>query len=65
MKRVLDPADFDVITSILEETGSRSFSENRVETLTGEAISALKSGGFPGQHRATLADAVRLIVGSA
>jgi geranylgeranyl pyrophosphate synthase len=65
MKRVLDPADFDVITSILEETGSRSFSENRVETLTEEAISALKSGGFPGQHRATLADAVRLIVGSA
>ena len=65
MKRVLDPADFDVITSILEETGSRSFSENRVETLTGEAISALKSGGFSGQHRATLADAVRLIVGSA
>ena len=65
MKRVLDLPDFDVITAILEETGSRTFSDNHVKALTTEAISALESGGFSDEHRATLAEAARLIVDSA
>ncbi|MCH8116350.1 MAG: hypothetical protein IIB25_12835, partial [Chloroflexi bacterium] len=65
MKRVLDPADVDVVMSILEETGSRSFAENHVSALTEEAISALESTGFPTGHKTTLAEAARLIVSSA
>ena len=65
MKRVLDPADIDVVTSILEETESKSFAENHVSALTEEAISALESTGFPAQHRTTLAEAAREIVSSA
>ena len=65
IKRVLDLPDFDVITAILEETGSRTFSDNHVKALTTEAISALESGGFSDEHRATLAEAARLIVDSA
>ena len=65
MKRVLDPADIDEITVILDETESKSFAENHVAALTGEAISALESTGFTSQHRSTLAEAARLIVSSA
>ena len=65
MKRVLDPADIDQVTSILEETGSREFAEHRVETLTDEAISALESTGFATSQVTKLAEAARLIVNSA
>ncbi len=64
MKRVLDPADIDVITSILDETKSKSFAENHVADLTGEAISALESAGFTTVHRDFLAESARQIVGS-
>lgn len=64
MKRVLDPADIDVITSILDETKSKSFAENHVADLTGEAISALESTGFTTVHRDFLAESARQIVGS-
>ena len=65
MKRVLDPADIDAVTSILEETDSKSFAENHVAALTGEAISALQATGFPTDQQTTLAEAARLIVRSA
>lgn len=65
MKRVLDPADIEVVTSILEETESRSFAENRVAELTGEAVAALESTGFTDEYRTTLAESARLIVSSA
>ena len=65
MKRVLDPADIDEITSILEETGSRSFAEGRVAELTEEAISALEPTGFSARDKTTLEEAARLIVSSA
>jgi hypothetical protein len=64
MKRVLDPADIDVITSILDETKSKSFAENHVADLTGEAISALESTGFTTVHEDFLAESARQIVGS-
>lgn len=64
MKRILDPADLDSITSILDEIGSRAFAENRIAELTESAISALDAGGFSTEHKNSLADSARHIIGS-
>jgi geranylgeranyl diphosphate synthase type I len=65
MKRVLDPADIDAVTTILEEIESKSFSENHVAALTEEAISALEQTRLPADQVTTLSEAARLIVASA
>ncbi len=65
MKRVLDPADIDLVLSILEETESKSFAENHVAALVEDAISALELAGLTDQHKTTLTEAARQIVNSA
>jgi geranylgeranyl diphosphate synthase type I len=64
MKRVLDPADLDEVTSILDETGSKTFAENRVGELVDEAVEALESTGFSDKYKASLAESAKLIVSS-
>lgn len=63
MKRVLDPADLDEVTSILSETDSRTFAEERVEALVAEAIEALNSIGISDDHKDALVESSRLITG--
>lgn len=64
MKRVLDPADLDEVTSILTETESKAFAENRVGELVDEAIESLESTGFSDENKASLAESARLIIRS-
>ncbi|HIF71469.1 MAG TPA: hypothetical protein EYQ61_02750 [Dehalococcoidia bacterium] len=64
MKRVLDPADLDEVTSILSETESKTFAEEKVEGLIAEAISELESTSFSAEHQSSLAESARLIVSS-
>ncbi|MDP6667319.1 MAG: polyprenyl synthetase family protein, partial [Dehalococcoidia bacterium] len=63
MKRVLDPADIDEITSILDETGSKSYAEKQVAELVAEAVSALESTPFSTAQKNNLAESAKLIVG--
>jgi len=63
MKRVLDPADLDEVTSILAETESKAFAENRINELIDEAIEALNETGFSDEHKKSFAESARLIVG--
>ena len=46
-KRVLDPADVDTISSILEETGGREFSEGIVRELRQEALQVVDGTDLP------------------
>ena len=46
-KRVLDPADVDVIRGILDETGGRQFSEGMVRDLRQEALAAVDGTDLP------------------
>ncbi|MBP38079.1 MAG: polyprenyl synthetase family protein [Dehalococcoidia bacterium] len=64
MKRVLDTADLDELTSILAETDSRAFAESKVRELIAEGIDALDSAGFDNEFKATLVESANLIVGS-
>ena len=64
MKRVLDPADLDEVTSILSETESKTFAENRVSELVDEAVEALESTGFSYESKASLSESAKLIVSS-
>ncbi len=63
MKRVLDPADIDEVTSILAETESRVFAEDQINGMLTEAIDALDSTGFTEEHKSSLAASAKLIVG--
>jgi geranylgeranyl diphosphate synthase type I len=63
MKRVLDPADLDEVTSILAETESKVFAESRIQTLVDEAIETLSSAGLSADQQKTLIDSAKLIVG--
>jgi geranylgeranyl diphosphate synthase type I len=63
MKRVLDPADLDEVTSILAETQSKVFAENRIQTLVDEAIETLSSAGLSADQQKTLIDSAKLIIG--
>ena len=64
MKRVLGPDDIDEVTSILVETQSRSFAENIVKDLINEASGAIESTNFSDEHKNSLIDSAKLIVGS-
>ena len=64
MKRVLDPADLDEVTSILGETESKTFAEGRIAELVDDAVAALDSTGFSADYKSSLAESARLIVGS-
>ena len=64
MKRVLGPEDIDEVTSILVETESRSFAENIVKSLINEAIGTIESTNFSDEHKNSLIDSAKLIVGS-
>jgi geranylgeranyl diphosphate synthase, type I len=64
MKRVLDPADLDVVIEILSETDSKMFADEKVSELVDEAISALDSTGFSSENKSSLAEAARLIIAS-
>jgi geranylgeranyl diphosphate synthase type I len=64
MKRVLDPADLDEVTTILADTESRAFAEDLVASMVDEAISALEPAGFSDEHRASLSESAKLIVNS-
>jgi geranylgeranyl diphosphate synthase, type I len=64
MKRVLDPADLDEVTTILAETDSRTYAENHIASLVDEAISTLEATGFSDEHKASLAESANLIVNS-
>ena len=64
MKRVLGPDDIDEVTSILVETQSRSFAENIVKDLINEASGAIESTNFSDEHKNSLIDGAKLIVGS-
>jgi len=64
MKRVLDPADLDEVTSIFSETESKLFAEAQVEGLITEAITALESTSFSAEHQSSLSESARLIIGS-
>ena len=63
MKRVLDPADLDEVTSILAETDSRAFAEAQIEGLVEEAIGALSDVEMAPEHKQALLDSARMIVG--
>jgi len=63
MKRVLDPADLDEVTSILAETESKVFAESRIQTLVDEAIETLSSAGLSADQQKTLIDSAKLIIG--
>ena len=63
MKRVLDPADLDEVTSILAETESKVFAESRIQTLVDEAIQTLSSAGLSADQQKTLIDSAKLIIG--
>ncbi|MBN4064126.1 polyprenyl synthetase family protein [Dehalococcoides mccartyi] len=64
MKRVLDPADLDEVIIILAETESRSFADGRINELLDEAIGALDSVGISDDHKASLTESAKLIVGA-
>lgn len=64
MKRVLDPADLDEVTSILSETESKQFAENRISGLVDEADGALETAGISDHARGTLTDAAKVILDS-
>ena len=64
MKRVLDPADLDEVTSILGETESKTFAEGRISELVEDAVSALDATGFSADDKDSLAESARLIAGT-
>ncbi len=53
-KRVLDPADVDVIREILEESGGREFAQDMVLNLHREALTLLDKASIPTSSKETL-----------
>ncbi len=53
-KRVLDPADVDVIREILEESGGREFAQDMVLNLHSEALTLLDEASIPTSSKETL-----------
>ncbi|MBI4306293.1 MAG: polyprenyl synthetase family protein [Chloroflexi bacterium] len=53
-QRVLDPNDLGKVASILDEAGSKGFTEQTLERLSGEALSALERARLPSDHARAL-----------
>ena len=49
-KRVLTPADLDVVRSILDETGSKAHAEEKARGAAQEALAALANAGLPAKR---------------
>jgi geranylgeranyl diphosphate synthase type I len=58
-QRVLDPGDIEKIRSILDEAGSKAFSEETLNRLRAEADAALTGAGLPHDASQVLREAAR------
>ena len=54
MKRVLEPSDLTRIVNIMDETGSRDYSEERARQLAAEALETLDAGAGDARSRSQL-----------
>ncbi|MBI4218921.1 MAG: polyprenyl synthetase family protein [Chloroflexi bacterium] len=63
-QRVLDPKDLEKVASILEEAGSRAFTEKTIARLAAEAFSALDRAGLPSGQADVLRSVLDLVGGA-